>query len=552
VTAHRVQWVSPSPSWSATLNQGLDPVNQSQRMRAPAVLRFEQDRFMDELARTLAVDPSTLDANRAVPVSYRLPAPGESAAPPPTELKLYQAAHGHFYLVAASLTCRLPGLPDHSVDPTANERVAFVLRRRDDDGSEWAWTSDPADPTAPAARTWTQVEPSALGRVAAGEDLRPLFPVAFQSGEQPRRIYVGLIPTSSTEAFKAVGKLSPLAAPGSGAGAPPADPRAAALTTKVTDPLRALATAPMTAPADVTDPSRAHAIVSAEVAQLVEASRFLLVDFADFLTTFAPDLWAALGSRTRPRDPAVAALYDALSTKRADATVNTHWREAVLAAWRSAAVLYGDAAGSLPPALNLARSELSGDDLDKLVAALPATPSTPSAGDTGVITSIQGDSVPPPQAPKLDARGSWHYWIRCAYLRPQCPRPQDEVVSDPTDRFQIAGFFDLDAPSRAIHISLPIDTGIRDLRKLRKNVNFMISNQLRAQMNRVTSLNDALKGQFADGGSFDVGLMCSFSIPIITICALLVLMIFVQLLNIVFWWLPFLRICLPISLESDS
>jgi hypothetical protein len=69
-------------------------------------------------------------------------------------------------------------------------------------------------------------------------------------------------------------------------------------------------------------------------------------------------------------------------------------------------------------------------------------------------------------------------------------------------------------------------------------------------MNRVTDLNAALKGQFADGQPLDVGLLCSFSIPIITICALIVLMIFISLLNIVFWWMPFLRICFPISLKA--
>jgi hypothetical protein len=46
--------------------------------------------------------------------------------------------------------------------------------------------------------------------------------------------------------------------------------------------------------------------------------------------------------------------------------------------------------------------------------------------------------------------------------------------------------------------------------------------------------------------------MCSFSIPIITICALLVLMIFISLLNIVFWWAPFLKLCFPIGLEAKK
>ena len=97
---------------------------------------------------------------------------------------------------------------------------------------------------------------------------------------------------------------------------------------------------------------------------------------------------------------------------------------------------------------------------------------------------------------------------------------------------------------------MPVDTSIKDLRKLRKNVSFMLSNELRQQMNRVTSLKDALDGKFADGQGLELGLICSFSIPIITICALLVLMIFISLLNIVFWWSPFLRICFPIALKA--
>src|SRR5262249_30660476 len=123
-------------------------------------------------------------------------------------------------------------------------------------------------------------------------------------------------------------------------------------------------------------------------------------------------------------------------------------------------------------------------------------------------------------------------------------------VSGPTDAFTIAGFFDLDAPARPITIAMPIDTSIKDLRKLRKNVSFLLSNELRQQMNRVTDLKNALDGKFADGESFDIGLICSFSIRIITICALLVLMIFISLLNIVFWWRPFLRICFPIPVKA--
>ena len=40
-------------------------------------------------------------------------------------------------------------------------------------------------------------------------------------------------------------------------------------------------------------------------------------------------------------------------------------------------------------------------------------------------------------------------------------------------------------------------------------------------------------------------MICSFSIPLITICAFIVLQIFIGLLNLAFWWSAFIRICIP-------
>lgn len=49
---------------------------------------------------------------------------------------------------------------------------------------------------------------------------------------------------------------------------------------------------------------------------------------------------------------------------------------------------------------------------------------------------------------------------------------------------------------------------------------------------------------------FNLGMICSLSIPIITICAMILLMLIVKLLNIVFWWLPLFKICLPMRSSS--
>jgi hypothetical protein len=179
-----------------------------------------------------------------------------------------------------------------------------------------------------------------------------------------------------------------------------------------------------------------------------------------------------------------------------------------------------------------------------LITATPAstTPPTPPA--------------PPRQPnaralPKLDGNENTLYVLRCVFQRPNCGPLQPDVVSNATEPFAISSFFDFDAPSRPIRIPMPVDTSIKGLRKFNKNVGIMISKQLREQMASVTDLQKALDGNLASGEPFDLGVICSFSIPIITICALIVLIIFLFLLNIVFWWLPFFRICLPISLKAE-
>jgi hypothetical protein len=175
---------------------------------------------------------------------------------------------------------------------------------------------------------------------------------------------------------------------------------------------------------------------------------------------------------------------------------------------------------------------------------------------TNALPERSGDELEEPQpafdAPKLDPRPETRYVIRCVYRRPRCGPLRPDVVSDPSREFAIASFFDLDAPARPLHIMLPIDTSIAGLRKAPKNVSILLSRELRAQMQRVTDLKKALDGEVGSAQSFDLGMICSFSLPIITICALILLMVIVALLNIVFFWLPFFRICFPIPLKAKG
>lgn len=184
-------------------------------------------------------------------------------------------------------------------------------------------------------------------------------------------------------------------------------------------------------------------------------------------------------------------------------------------------------------------------------AALPPMPPT------------QPQQTPPlaSQTP-MDMREGW-FVIRCVYERPLCGTIDPPILSEPTRAFQIAGFFDPDAPARPIRIALPVDTTPAGLRKFDRNTAFMMSDMLCGQVNRMKgitfadlvfsvlpfpfhkSLNVPDTGGCKDGG-LSIGMMCSLSIPIITICALILLMIIVALLDFIFKWLPFLIFCFPL------
>jgi hypothetical protein len=88
---------------------------------------------------------------------------------------------------------------------------------------------------------------------------------------------------------------------------------------------------------------------------------------------------------------------------------------------------------------------------------------------------------------------------------------------------------------------------------MKPNVVFNVPPELQQHMDRI-NLGDLLDGKHTKT-NISFGMICGFSIPIITLCAFFVLQIFLQLLNIIFWWLPFIKICIPypkISTEEEG
>ena len=154
--------------------------------------------------------------------------------------------------------------------------------------------------------------------------------------------------------------------------------------------------------------------------------------------------------------------------------------------------------------------------------------------------------------------------IRCVYVRGDCGPLHPPLLSAASQWFQLASFFDPDAPARPIRISLPLDTTPAGLRKYDKNAVLVISDVLCGQIQRAKGLGlgDLVRsvlpwplhkdldvggmGPCAKSPELTFGMICSISIPIITICALILLLIIVSLLDFVFRWMPWFILCFPV------
>ena len=159
--------------------------------------------------------------------------------------------------------------------------------------------------------------------------------------------------------------------------------------------------------------------------------------------------------------------------------------------------------------------------------------------------------------------------LRFVHLNEDCGPLHPPTLSAPSASFELAAFFDADAPARPLRISLPLDVSPAGLRKHSRGTAFVLSDMLCGQVQRAKRLGlgdlirhvlpwplhkqldigdgGGCKGKSSkDGSTIDIGMICSLSIPIITICALILLMIIVSLLDFIFRWLPWFVLCFPV------
>lgn len=151
--------------------------------------------------------------------------------------------------------------------------------------------------------------------------------------------------------------------------------------------------------------------------------------------------------------------------------------------------------------------------------------------------TAQHARLAPPQ-PRFDGLGDRYAVKGFIRLKGQGDCPEKIVWSGYSEPFRILPWWDGEGPG--VKIKLP---SMSQLRKIKPNVTFEIPPKIGAILS--SDLKALGKGE-DPGSGLELGWLCSFSLPIITLCAFIVLHIFLSLLNIVFHWMLWFKICIPI------
>lgn len=135
------------------------------------------------------------------------------------------------------------------------------------------------------------------------------------------------------------------------------------------------------------------------------------------------------------------------------------------------------------------------------------------------------------------------YAIR-AFIRVKQPAdcPPKIVWSPYSEEFRIVPWYE-SGPTGPVPVALPDPFDPNFLNHAKPNVAFNVPASLANLLNQ--DPKNFLGGTPTKGSGLTLDWICGFSIPIITICAFILLNIILNLLNIVFRWLPFVKICIP-------
>jgi hypothetical protein len=498
---------------------------------APAILQRSDDDFVDAILEGLRSSAgrgglaASLAATRVGGV-----------------LKLFQPVQRQFHVALLEAVCDAPGTP--RIDPGRIESAGMVMRRlpRGSTVREgWMRTAgrlrgwmaidaeverDGRHDPLPANRLARKAHgPPALARELASyaaqapgallaEHVIPLFLASPDvCADAGKTLYYGLVPTTSSDLSEAPGEMPPGFEAGS-----------TAFREHLVAPLRGQA---MSLPGAGSPVQREWQDI-ADIPPGTAGHQPLVTKFVQLLRQLAIE-FDAFGD-----SPASRALYAELETialplvlRPGDAAPRTVTAGAFLRA--SVPVLLERDGAAPAPEMPVSWPALDAAATSRLAAALSA-----ALGER--FKTVQG------RAGRFDQAGA-RYQIR-AFLRvkPECGCPARTIWSDYSEPFTIAPWYE-SAGAAPVQVALPDATDRNLLKSLKPNVAFVVPPALNNLLGG--KADDLAKGQGEASPTPDLQWICAFSIPIITICAFIVLNIFLSLFDLIFRWLLFIKICLP-------
>ena len=488
-------------------------------------------------------------------------------------LKLRRPVHRTFHIVAWEASCILPTAPrgQPAIAPEKIASAGFVLR--DVSGATplgfqilrgkpqgWGAFDPTADPDAVR-----QIKALALVPRNAtpspgytGEEIFPLHPLAVTAGTTPHTLLYGYLPIGGGD------YVPPIAA--------------APDTSQVQEVLYwPFGTAGGPAPATYTADSQiAGGEIQGPFAALLSAllGRYQLVDPAAWSDPANARLIGILGGLRFFTDPPPNYALPDLRAWAAANPVPGVTLGSLLLSWTAAAPAQGQTLKALTADVPVAVALLTAlmqqpAPPDPTTPPPPVTPPASVAFPPGGGNLLVSESVAAQLRDALRMRaaqatatassavpvaklvsGPNGRYVVVPFVRTICPNGCEKVFwGTPSDPFAVAAMFDPEA-SRPTLIEMP---DLADAKKgLVRGASFNLPPSL---ADLVTGLNgkDSATGMLqgnAPGGGLGIGFICSFSLPAISICAMLMLSITLSLLNIFLGWMAWVKICLPIPVKK--
>ena len=286
---------------------------------------------------------------------------------------------------------------------------------------------------------------------------------------------------------------------------------------------------------------------------------YALLELADFFKNNLSTLWAALEAGSGAGLPVgsdMLNLYERLTDSgRADRfEIESNGNEALLGDLLMAFMHHIELVrgkGRVPATDLDMRTFFSAGQLANLRTAVEAAipeetqPIQIVGGEDNELVRLITEQVQPREAAGKEAT----YHIRAVYeYDPDCPPLVSPAASFP---FQLAPYFDPDAPARLIKLEAP-SMKPQDLRKYARGVGIEMSPDLHKLTSCLAGgdLDEIIDSISGDCDGLSIQMICTFSIQIIFLVAFIVMFIFLIMLNFIFGWLAYLRICLPIPAKE--